>query len=119
MRPEEKNTTQSDKRMDLRIPLRVMKVNTTDYGKEVFFGYAQNLSLSGMKIQTSNPRNIGSRFKIIFELSGNIRINCDAEVIWAQDYDPKSKIMPGMGIKFIDMNSECVRSIEEYIKKNS
>ena len=57
------NKNHSEKRVHLRVPLRVLKVGSFESGRDIFFGYAQNLSLGGMYIQTSNPKDIGEELK--------------------------------------------------------
>jgi uncharacterized protein (TIGR02266 family) len=109
-----------ERRHSFRIPLRVLKVSTDKSGREIFFGYAKDLSVSGMQIQTSNPREIGSRFNISFDLpdkKGKIITSC--EVIWVQEYEPLAKKMPAMGIKFVDCSPDSERSLKEFVEKNS
>jgi len=115
----QKENTQ-DRRLSLRIPLRVSKVNTLENEREIFFGYAKDISSNGMQIQTSNPKEIGATFNISFELPSNKnRFSCEVEVVWAQEYDPKMKLMPGMGIKFINLESNAKKEIDDYVNKNS
>ncbi len=116
---DKEKKVQKNRRLNFRIPLRVLRVNEESSGRDIFFGYAKDLSITGMCIQTSNPKEIGSKFHIKFVLPHSKGIDCEAEVIWTNDYNPKSKIMPGMGIKFIDIKPGIQKEIEEYIKKNS
>jgi hypothetical protein len=110
----------TERRHSFRIPLRVLKVSTDKSGREIFFGYAKDLSASGMQIQTSNPKEIGSRFNIYFDLpdkKGKITTEC--EVIWVQEYDPLIKKMPAMGIKFVSLKEDLEKSLKDFIEKNS
>jgi len=110
----------TERRSSFRIPLRVLKIDIENEKREIFFGYAGNISCSGMLIQTSNPKELGARFNIRFSLPSKIKnVSCEAEVAWIQDYDPKIKTMPGMGIKFLNLSTEDLKEIEEFINKNS
>ena len=110
-----------ERRASFRIPLRVLKVNTDNKsGREIFFGYAKDVSVEGMQIQTSNPKEVGSKFNIAFELPDKTgKIICEAEIVWNQEYNPGAKIMPAMGIRFIELSSESKKELEDFIEKNS
>ena len=108
-----------ERRKDLRVPLRVMHVKLEGKTK-VFFGYADNLSENGMFIQSINPKEAGSRFKISFQLPGSTStIECMAEVIWKRDFSPSSSHKPGMGLKFIDMDSDYKDALRRFLEDKS
>ena len=50
-----------DQRKKLRSPLLILKVRVEDGGGKAFFGYAKNISRSGIFIASTNPRAPGSR----------------------------------------------------------
>lgn len=113
-------TQKQERRLSLRVPIRILKINTDKNGREIFFGYATNISSNGMYIQTSNPRDIGAKFAIAFDLpKKKIKISCDAEVAWVQNYDPTTKTTPGMGIRFLDLPSKDQKEIDDFIQNNS
>ena len=117
---ENQNNPQQERRLAFRIPLRVLKVSTDKSGREIFFGYAKDLSATGMQIQTSNPREVGSKVNIYFELPDKkTKITCEAEIIWACELDPLTKRMPAMGIKFLDLTEESKKELDDYIEKNA
>ncbi len=110
---------ESERRKALRIPIRVMHVKL-EGKKKVFFGYADNLSENGMFIQSVNPKEAGSRFKISFALPGsNTSIECMAEVVWKRDFSPSSQHKPGMGLKFVDIDSDYKDILRKFLQKNS
>lgn len=109
---------QGDKRARLRAPLLVLKVRLEDGGK-VFFGYARNISRSGIFIATTNPREPGSRFKVEIPLPAPIAqlVQCSCEVVWKREFSLKSKYEPGMGLKFLDLPEEVAATIEHWVAR--
>jgi uncharacterized protein (TIGR02266 family) len=82
----------------------------------IFFGYAGNLSASGMFISTVNPKRPGEQFALVFKIPGTGgEIAVTAEVIWVREHDPKSALEPGMGIRFLEISEEAVRQIRSYV----
>ncbi len=114
--PPEKNP---DPRKHLRAPLIVLKVKVAD-GRKTFFGYARNISRSGMFIPATAPRKPGSRFRVELPLPApvNRTVECTCEVIWARHYSRKSRYEPGMGLKFIDLPEEVADDIDRWVKAN-
>lgn len=104
-----------DKRKKLRAPLLVLKVRLDDGGK-VFFGYAKNISRTGIFIATSNPRTPGDRFRLEMTLPpcGTFQAGC--EVVWKREFSIKSRQDPGMGLKFIDLAEDVGGCIEKWVE---
>lgn len=106
-----------EKRKDLRVPIRVMQIKM-EGGTKVFFGYADNLSTSGLFIQTINPKAAGTRFSIEFILPGSQqKIECQVEVMWKRDFVPGSHFKPGMGLRFIDLDSDFLSLLRQFIEQ--
>jgi len=104
-----------DRRRDLRVPLRVIRVEANSSRKaEIFFGYASNVSKSGLFIQTPSPKEVGSKFSLRFALPNKKQISCSAEVVWVRNYSG-SKSSPGMGMKYLEVTPDARALIEEFI----
>ena len=107
--------TIADRRKDVRY-LLVLKVS--EERENIFFGYAKDLSKSGMFISTVNPRNIGEEFSISFKIpKDGPRVICRCRVVWKREYDPKTLIEPGMGMEFVDLPPEIGKKIDEWVEK--
>ncbi len=106
----------ADARKYLRSPLLILKVRLEDSSK-AFFGYAKNISRSGMFISTVNPREPGHLFpvEIPFPPPLNRRVTCNCEVVWRRLYDRASPYEPGMGLKFLDLPAEDAEAVEAWI----
>ena len=110
---------EAEKRRDLRIPIRVLRVDTNLRG-EVFFGYAKDISTSGLFIETSNPRPVGTRVPLKFSLpQSDAKIACLGEVIWARDYKGARQPAPGMGIRFVEIAASDSSLLSDFIESES
>lgn len=109
-----------DQRKKLRAPLLVLKVRLEDDGR-VFFGYAKNISRSGIFIASTNPRAPGSRFHLEISLPHPLGINlqCNCEVVWKREFSRKSLYEPGMGLKFLDLPEEIASRIDQWVKAHN
>ena len=104
----------ASKRKTLRTPILITKVKVEQNGK-VFFGYAKNISKTGLFIQSINPKDEGEHFKIEFNLpDDNETFTCMAKVIWKRDYLPKARYEPGMGLEFIDLSRDLTDKLEHW-----
>lgn len=110
-------TKEPDKRRDLRTPLIVLKVKLDD-GKKAFFGYAKNISRSGLFIATVNPKEPGSRFQVEIPLPPPIgrNVQCESEVVWKRNYTRGGPYEPGMGLRFLDMPEHLSDLIDLWVK---
>ncbi len=107
-------TPAASKRKTLRTPILITKVKVNQNGK-VFFGYAKNISKTGLFIQSINPKDEGERFKIEFDLpDDNETFSCMARVIWKRGYMPKARYEPGMGLEFIDLARDLSDKLEAW-----
>src|SRR5512133_1015384 len=110
----------SDKRRQPRAPLLVLRASIND-GARTFFGYAKNVSRSGLFIATINPREIGSRFEVEIPLPNamGVHLRCQGEVVWRRNYDPASPYEPGMGMRFIDLDAKIADYIENWVRQEN
>ncbi|MDY6849522.1 MAG: PilZ domain-containing protein [Geoalkalibacter sp.] len=106
-----------DRRRNLRKPLLVQRVRLDD-GRRVFFGYAKNISQSGMFISTVNPRRQGEQFDVemILPAPFEMPLSCRCEVLWVRDFRKSSNLEPGMGLGFLDLPDELVAKIGAWVE---
>jgi Tfp pilus assembly protein PilZ len=106
-----------DRRRDLRKPLMVQRVRLDD-GRRVFFGYAKNISQSGMFISTVNPRRQGEQFDVEMTLPAPLEmpLSCRCEVAWTRDFRKSSDLEPGMGLLFLDLPDELAAKIGAWVE---
>ncbi len=105
-----------ERRVAPRVPLRVLQVRG-ESGKAFFFGYAVNLSLGGIFIQTTNPKEPGTRVRLQIPLQRDLPpIECGAEVAWVQPFAARSKHPPGMGLRFTELDEKAAARLEAFLK---
>lgn len=109
-----------DSRKQLSRPITVLKADN-DHGPKTFFGYAKNISRSGMMIGTTNPRELGSRFRLEIPLPEPVNVTaiCDCEVVWTKVWQKGLCHNPGMGLRFLDLPTEVASAIESWIERES
>ena len=111
---------QQNKRKNLRAPILTLRVKLDD-GQKVFFGYAKNISATGMFIASVNPKQPGQRYQVEIPLPAPINqtIQCACEVVWNRHYDRKSPYEPGMGLKFVGLSEEIAVEIDRWVHETS
>lgn len=119
-RSDPSNWTPSDKRRQPRAPLLVLRVSLND-GTRSFFGYAKNISRSGLFVATISPRDTGSAFLVEIPLPNALgfHVRCESRVIWKRIFDPASPYEPGMGLKFVDLDEATASRIDEWVSQES
>ncbi len=110
------NCPPADRRMNLRKPLLVLRVRLDD-GRKAFFGYAKNISKSGMFIASINPRSVGEQFDVEIALPAplGLTFSCRCEVVWKRNYCKTSDLDPGMGLHFLDIAPQTAAAIDTWI----
>lgn len=110
------NGVQKNKRKDLRSPILTLRVKLDD-GQKAFFGYAKNISASGMFIASINPKDPGESYQVEIPLPAPINrtVQCTCEVIWKRQYEKKSPYEPGMGLRFVDLPDDVASDIDQWV----
>ncbi|MGB9736284.1 MAG: TIGR02266 family protein [bacterium] len=83
--------------------------------------YTTDMSMGGILIQTQTPLKKGTRLDIRFRLPGAIKlIEAKGEVVWSHEYKPGTpptqENLPGMGIKFLELDEQSKRYLSSYIE---
>ena len=83
--------------------------------------YCTDLSEGGVLIQTETPIVTGIRLNIKFRLPNAIKlIDVIGEVVWSHKHIPGQdalKLIPGMGVKFLNLDPLGKRYIETFVNK--
>jgi len=105
----------ADKRVYPRSPVVVREARLIS-GMEVFFGYGQNVSRSGIFIGTPKQRAPGTMHEIRFRLPGlDLEFHCAARVVWCRPFRADSPFPPGFGLAFVDLSPEDAERIDQWV----
>lgn len=77
-----------------------------------------NISKGGLFIPTRDPLREGTRVVLEFQLPGhNVPLKIPGLVAWSTQYDRKSVLIPGMGIRFEELTPADRKKIEHFVEK--
>lgn len=106
-----------------RVPRKLICIPIffSEEGKQLFkVDYSTDLSVGGVLIQTQEPLPVGTRVDIKFRLPGAIKlIETKGEVVWSHKRicdDTTLDLVPGMGVKFLNLDEKSKKYIEAFIK---
>ncbi len=86
---------------------------------DYFFDFAANLGSGGVFIRTKKPQGVDKVLTLKFTMPGSRKsLKVKGKVMWVQEADPKNeKVVPGMGVQFIDLPSDIRERIVGFIAK--
>ena len=81
-----------------------------------YTGFTENISSGGLFIATRDLKPIGSIMEIAFSIPGQeIKISTRAEVRWQRLEQSDADSMPGIGVRFLDINPASAQAINQFI----
>lgn len=100
-----------------RAPLAVKVRYTTGDGKQ-FESLTGGLGGGGLFIENSSPLAPGSELDLEFALPDRPyqRLHAKAKVAWVRTKAERYLLFPGMGVQFVDIDSEARRRVEELVE---
>lgn len=105
-----------------RAPLSLLVQFRFNTVQEFMMEYATNISIGGMFIRTTEPREIGALIYFQFTLKdGSKLIEGLGRVTWVTKYDPESSAEeqePGMGLEYVNLDDESMVLVEQIVKQN-
>jgi uncharacterized protein (TIGR02266 family) len=82
-----------------------------------FMGFTENLSEGGLFVATHLVKPIGSVIDLKFKLPGREQpIEAKGEVRWVRPYQEHNDVPPGMGIRFVDINSAQEAEVKAFLR---
>jgi uncharacterized protein (TIGR02266 family) len=98
---------------------RIQKVLSLSYEDHNGFieAYTGNISQGGLFIKTKSPLETGEEFLLKLKLPGiSDPLNIDCKVVWTKIRGENTKQPPGMGVKFIKLDSDDYTVLTGYLK---
>ncbi|MGC4065659.1 MAG: TIGR02266 family protein [Polyangiaceae bacterium] len=83
-----------------------------------YVGFVENLSSGGVFIATHMLKAVGEVFELTIHLPNSATaVKGVGEVRWIREYSERSNVPPGMGIRFIQLESDAKALIEEFLSR--
>lgn len=109
-------TTHVNQRQARRVAIRLNIRYETD--QDFLDDYAANLSAGGMFIVSKTPFDIGTRFRLRFDIPGlERRVSTYATVKWV--VPPGPQLTAGMGVSFDPLRPSERRALENLITRTT
>ena len=109
------SSNQSDKRTAERLPIRMLV--EYESSEDFLIDYTANMSIGGMFIQTSNPLEVGTRFRLRFRIpERESPVDTVGEVCWVLTPEEAGCMQPGMGVRFEELAGKDRASVELMLK---
>jgi uncharacterized protein (TIGR02266 family) len=103
-----------NKRKSPRVPLSV-KVTNLSSGNFSYY-HAANISAGGMFLKAHEPKAMGTRLKLKFNLPNyNSDIITESVVVWTKSGGTDRSNPKGMGIEFVEISKESKNAILEFV----
>jgi len=104
----------TEKRTTERLPIRMLV--EYESSEDFLIDYTANMSIGGMFIQTSNPLEVGTRFRLRFRIPGrDAPVDTVGEVCWVLSAEEAGVMQPGMGVRFEELEAKDRASVEEML----
>ncbi len=104
-------------RASLRKDIPATRVRIVDGGRDLF-GFARNISRSGMMIHTAGLCRIGDELGIEFDIPGlDLSVKCRSRIVWRQ-LQGQAVGTAREGLKFLDLDPTHADMIDRWINNN-
>lgn len=81
-----------------------------------YTGFTENISSGGLFIATRDLKEIGTIMEISFSLPGaSSKVTTRCEVRWQRLEQPHVDSMPGIGVRFLDIDPASAQAINDFI----
>jgi Tfp pilus assembly protein PilZ len=81
-----------------------------------FYGYAKNISRSGVFIHTVKQKEVGDEFNIELTIpKTDITVKCRSKVVWNRSIASKGAHGLCMGLKFSDIEPSLASKIDNWV----
>ncbi len=108
----EEDQTRPARRIPFSQPISIRYNLFKDFVQEV----SANLSTTGMFIQTSQPREIGSVLEFSFDMGDDFTLlQGSGEVVWVREKREGPDLPAGMGIRFTELDASSRNVIERMV----
>lgn len=83
-----------------------------------YAGFAENLSAGGIFVATHMLKPEGEIIELTIHLPDSLQaVRGRGEVRWIREYNERSNVPPGMGIRFLELEAGCLEAIETFLRQ--
>jgi uncharacterized protein (TIGR02266 family) len=83
-----------------------------------YVGFVENMSSGGVFIATHMLKAVGEILELSIHIpSSDAKIIGTGEVRWVREYSERSNVPPGMGVRFLQLESGSLEAIESFLAK--
>ena len=107
---KEKEEDRTSRRVSVSKAVRIRCENWERFQTE----YTGNISDTGIFITTEQPLSPGTVFTLEMSV-GEETIVAKAQVIWTKEFAPFEKRLSGLGARFVDMDPQSERILQDWI----
>jgi uncharacterized protein (TIGR02266 family) len=76
----------------------------------------ENISAGGIFVATHLLKPVGAQVELCVHLpGGDGQVRGVGEVRWIREYSESSDVPPGMGIRFVELESGCKEAVEQFL----
>lgn len=104
-----------DKRKEPRVPIKLKVIIKKDDFEDVY--YTANASRGGIFVETAYPFSLDERLEIKLFLSENEVVMAKGKVVWVSHPHEKNIYLPGMGIKFEELDIKDMEKLGIFLGK--
>jgi uncharacterized protein (TIGR02266 family) len=110
--------------LDVRDDKRLKAQIRVYYGtapQKLLSEFSVDLSAGGLYVQTDFPLDVDESLTLRLTLPGQqSMVSCNARVAWVnqKEHPRKPELPPGMGIQFVDLSLEDMKSIRRFLEHN-
>jgi uncharacterized protein (TIGR02266 family) len=99
-------------------PRLVVEADITVHSEHnLYAGFVENVSASGVFVATHAPRKIGEKVEFSIKLGSEDNVVAGVgEVRWVREYSDTSDAPPGMGVRFLELEEASRKRLEEFIR---
>lgn len=83
-----------------------------------YAGFLENLSVGGVFIATHQLQKVGSVIEVNIQLPDRTEpIKARGEVRWIREYNERSNVPPGMGLRFLELPPGAKEAIDAFLSQ--
>ena len=118
--PDQTNETDADTqgrvhdRRDIEAEIELSQESDHNF----YAGFTENISSGGLFVATRDLKPIGTIMEINFSVPGHdAKVTTRAEVRWQRLEQSGADSMPGIGVRFLDLDPAAAQAINDFLGK--